>query len=85
MRRGTPTAFDRVLATQYGVKAFEMVRDGKFGRMAAYRNNTIIEVPLLDAISEYNFVDPDSFLVNTARVSALALETREKGERGMKA
>ncbi len=66
-RGGTPTAFDRVLATQYGVKAFKMVQEGKFGRMAAYRNNTIIDVPLVDAIKEYNFVDPDSFLVKTAR------------------
>lgn len=66
-RGGTPIAFDRVLATQFGVKAFEMVQQGKFGRMAAYRNNTIIDVPLKEAIIEYNHVDPDSFLVQTAR------------------
>lgn len=66
-RGGIPTAFDRVLATQYGVKAFEMVLEGKFGRMAAYRNNSIIDVSLEEAISEYNYVDPDSFLMQTAR------------------
>ncbi len=66
-RGGTPTAFDRVLATQYGVKAFEMVLAGKFGCMTAYRNNDIVEVPLLEAITQYNHVNPDSFLMRTAR------------------
>lgn len=66
-RGGTPTAFDRVLATQFGVKAFELVKAGNFGRMTAYKNNTIIDVSLADAVSEYNFVNPDSFLVQTAK------------------
>lgn len=66
-RGGTPTAFDRILATQFGVKAFEMVQEGKFGRMAAFRNNTIVDVSLQEATQTYNFVNPDSFLVQTAR------------------
>lgn len=66
-RGGIPTAFDRILAAQYGVKAFEMVLDGKFGRMAAYRNNSIIDVSLEEAIAQYNHVDPKSFLMQTAR------------------
>jgi 6-phosphofructokinase 1 len=66
-RGGTPIAFDRVLATQFGVKAFEMVLAGKFGRMAAYRNNTIIDVALEDAIAHYNVVDPNSYLMHSAR------------------
>lgn len=66
-RGGTPMAFDRILATQYGVKAFEMVLKGKFGRMAAFRNNSIIDVSLEDATSTYNFVDPNSYMVQVAR------------------
>jgi len=66
-RGGTPIAFDRVLATQFGVKAFELVLEKKFGEMVALKNNTITSVPLLDAVKDYNFVDPDSFLVQTAR------------------
>ncbi len=66
-RGGTPIAFDRVLATQFGVKAFELVLEEKFGRMTAYKNNTIIDVSLKDAVAEYNHVDPSSFLVQTAR------------------
>jgi len=66
-RGGTPCAYDRILATQFGVKSFEMVLEGKFGRMAAFRNNTITDVSLLDAISDYNVVSPDSYLIKTAR------------------
>ena len=72
-RGGTPVAFDRVLATQFGVKAFEMVLEEKFGRMAAFRNNTIIDVSLVEATTDYNFVNPDSFLVNTARGIGISL------------
>ncbi|WP_448519844.1 6-phosphofructokinase [Rhodoflexus sp.] len=66
-RGGTPTAFDRVLATQFGVKAFEMVLAGEFGRMVSYRNHTITSVSLEEATAKYNGVQPDSFLVQTAR------------------
>jgi 6-phosphofructokinase 1 len=47
-RGGTPTAHDRVLATRYGAKAYEMARDGEFGRMAALRGDAIVAVPLLE-------------------------------------
>ncbi len=66
-RGGTPIAFDRILATEFGVKAFEMVLEKKFGRMAAYKNNTIIDVSLLEATKDYNHINPDSFLLRTAR------------------
>ncbi len=66
-RGGIPCAFDRILATQFGVKAFEMVLDGRFGEMVAYRNNDIIYVPIKDAIGTYNLVNVHSNLVNTAR------------------
>jgi 6-phosphofructokinase 1 len=66
-RGGTPIAFDRVLATLFGVKASEMVLNGEYGRMAAYRNNRIISVPILEAIQDYNYVKTDSFLVQAAR------------------
>lgn len=66
-RGGTPIAFDRVLATMFGVKAFEMILEGKFGEMVAYRNNDICSVSLEEAVSQYNYVKTDSFVVNTAR------------------
>jgi len=66
-RGGIPCAFDRILATQFGVKAFEMVLDGKFGQMVAYRNNDIVCVPITEAIGTYNLVNVHSNLVHTAR------------------
>jgi len=66
-RGGSPTAFDRVLATQYGVKAFEMVLAKEFGRMVAYKNNDIVTVSLDEATRDYNYVNTDSYLVQAAR------------------
>ena len=66
-RGGVPVAYDRILASQYGVKAFEMVLEGKFGQMVAYRHPDIISVPLSEAVDRPNFVDPDCDLVRTAR------------------
>jgi phosphofructokinase-like protein len=58
-RGGTPTAFDRVLATRYGLGAIDMVHRGEFGRMAALRGNKIISIPLQEAISKNRTVDQD--------------------------
>ena len=44
-RGGTPTATDRVLATRYGVKAAELVEDGRFGQMAALHGTEMTSVP----------------------------------------
>lgn len=66
-RGGSPIAFDRILALQFGVKAFEMVLESKFGRMVSYKNNEITDVPIIDAISQYNYVDVNSFMVKAAR------------------
>lgn len=66
-RGGTPIAFDRVLATLFGIKAFEMVLDQEFGKMVAFRGNDITTVPLIDAIKEYNYIKKDSYLVKAAK------------------
>lgn len=66
-RGGIPVAYDRILASQFGVKAFEMVLKGEFGKMVAYRHPDIISVPLTEALDRPNFVDPDCSLVRTAR------------------
>jgi len=56
-RGGSPTAFDRVLGTRFGVKAVELLKAKKFGRMAALASNKIIDVPLQDAVKELKTVD----------------------------
>jgi phosphofructokinase-like protein len=57
-RGGSPTAFDRVLATRYGVFAADLVKDQKFGKMAALRGNEIVAVDLEVAVSELKTLDP---------------------------
>jgi len=66
-RGGTPNAFDRVLATQYGVKALELALDGQFGQMVTFKNNEISSVPIIQATADYNFVDPECYLVKAAK------------------
>lgn len=72
-RGGSPVAFDRILATQFGVKAVELVVEGKLGHMVSYRHPDIISVPIKDAIDEYNYVKLDSALVHAARGVGISL------------
>ena len=65
-RGGTPTAFDRVLATRFGVAALDCVHDGDFGKMVALQGGQIVRVPLSEAVAELKTVDPD--LVAVAEV-----------------
>ncbi len=65
-RGGIPLAYDRILATQFGVKAFELVLEGRFGEMVAYRHPNVISVPLIEAVQQPNLVDPNCDLVRTA-------------------
>ncbi|MDA0194015.1 MAG: ATP-dependent 6-phosphofructokinase [Bacteroidetes bacterium] len=66
-RGGSPNAFDRVLALQFGVKAFEMVLAKEFGKLVTYKNNDIVTVPIKNAIAKYNYVNPKSYLVKAAK------------------
>lgn len=66
-RGGSPIAYDRILATQFGVKAFEMVLEKKYGEMVAYRHPNIISVPFHEAIGNPKFVSPDGDMVRTAK------------------
>ena len=60
-RGGSPTAFDRVLGTRFGVKAIELIKAGKFGRMVALSGVKIIDVPLEDAVKELKLVDKELY------------------------
>ncbi len=57
-RGGTPTAFDRVLATRFGVAAIDAAHDGAFGQMVALQADAIVRVPLSAAVAELKTVDP---------------------------
>lgn len=72
-RGGRPNAFDRILASRFGIKAFELVLQKQWGHMVAYRHPEIVAVPIRDAIEHYNFIDPQSNLVATARGLGISL------------
>jgi 6-phosphofructokinase 1 len=60
-RGGTPTAFDRVLATRVGVAAIDAAHEGRWGTMPALRGNRIQLVPLDDAVAELRTVPPEDY------------------------
>lgn len=62
-RGGSPTAFDRVLATRFGVKACDMIAAREWGRMAALRGSQIISIPLDEAVSETKRLDEEIYRV----------------------
>jgi len=62
-RGGSPTPFDRILATRFGIKAYEMVREGSWGQMAALRGNKIVAVPLDQAVCDLKRLDEEIYRV----------------------
>jgi 6-phosphofructokinase 1 len=60
-RGGTPTAYDRVLATRFGVKSVELVKNKEYGKMVALQGNKIVTVPLEDAVEELKTVDKELY------------------------
>jgi 6-phosphofructokinase 1 len=60
-RGGTPTAFDRILATRFGVAAIDAVHAGASGQMVALQAGAIVLVPLADAVGKAKTVDPDLY------------------------
>jgi 6-phosphofructokinase 1 len=65
-RGGSPTAFDRVLGTRYGVKAVDLIHRGKYGVMVSLKGNRILHTPLGKAMRKLKFVDPE--LIRTAEI-----------------
>ena len=65
-RGGTPTAYDRVLATRFGIAAIDAMDDGDYGKMVALRGTDIVRVPIGEAVTELKTVDPE--LYETAEV-----------------
>jgi 6-phosphofructokinase 1 len=66
-RGGSPTPFDRVLATRFGVKACQLAAQGQFGQMAALKGESIVSIPIAESVSKQKVVSPDSETVRAAR------------------
>jgi ATP-dependent phosphofructokinase / diphosphate-dependent phosphofructokinase len=60
-RGGTPTAFDRWLATRFGLHAIDAVADRDFGKMVALRGTDILRVPLVEGTGELKLVSPEEY------------------------
>ena len=62
-RGGSPTAHDRILATRYGVRAVELVNEGKFGMMVALQGNKIVAIPLEEGVKQTKTVDMEIYKI----------------------
>jgi 6-phosphofructokinase 1 len=72
-RGGTPTSFDRVLATRFGARAVELLMEGCFGHMVAFHPPNIAAVPLEKIVGRTRTVPPDFDVVRTARAMGVSL------------
>ncbi|MBL8617432.1 MAG: 6-phosphofructokinase [Deltaproteobacteria bacterium] len=72
-RGGGPVPYDRVLATRFGVKAVELVREGRWGEMVCLRDNNVTSVPLVEVSQAPRRVSPDEPLLATARAVGIEL------------
>ena len=66
-RGAAPSAQDRLYALAFGAAAVDLIEDGKFDRLVAWRNRQVVDVPIAEAIEQESAVDPDSPLIRTAR------------------
>jgi ATP-dependent phosphofructokinase / diphosphate-dependent phosphofructokinase len=65
-RGGSPIAFDRILASRYGVEAAQLIARREFGQMVALRGDRIVAVPIREAVSRAKYVDPQEDVVREA-------------------
>ena len=72
-RGGSPIPQDRLFASAFGVRAVDLIAEGKFDRMVAWSNRDCIDVPLADVVAQPHNVDPDGPVVRTARGLGICL------------
>lgn len=72
-RGGTPSPFDRILGSRFGVKAVELIAQKRFGRMVSLMGRTVGDVEIVDAVDSLNRVDPDGDLVRAAEAIGIML------------
>ncbi|MFM8734359.1 MAG: 6-phosphofructokinase [Pirellulales bacterium] len=78
-RGGTPTPFDRMLATEFGAHAVRLVAEGRFGEMVCYRPPDIASVPIAAAVGRLSTVDPRGSAVQAARALGVGFGDDEDG------
>jgi ATP-dependent phosphofructokinase / diphosphate-dependent phosphofructokinase len=75
-RGGSPSPFDRILATRFGVESVELIARGKFNHMVCLRAGEIEAVPLDDAVGEVRLVDPKGGMVRAAQAVGITFGDR---------
>ncbi len=66
-RGGQPCAWDRIVASAFGVAAVDLIAAGKFDRMVAWRHRQVIDIPIEDAIRHYQAVEMGEIMIKTAK------------------
>ena len=72
-RGGSPTAFDRILGTWFGVKAVQLIEEKQFGSMVSYMRSHVGAVPIEEAVSRLRCVEPDGEEVGAARAVGICM------------
>lgn len=72
-RGGSPTSFDRILGTRFGAAAVDLIARGGLGRMVALRGESIVDIPIAEAIARLKTVPLDGDLIRTARSMGISL------------
>ncbi|NJN32266.1 MAG: 6-phosphofructokinase, partial [Synechococcales cyanobacterium RM1_1_8] len=73
LRGGTPSPFDRLTASAFGIAAVDLVAQERYDRMVTWQERQVKDVAIADAITEYATVDPEGTLVKTARGLGICL------------
>jgi 6-phosphofructokinase 1 len=71
-RGGDPTTLDRILGTRFGVKAVDLIAEGKFGQMVSYQNYQVMSVPIASAVRRLKTVPSDCQMVETCRAIGIS-------------
>jgi len=71
-RGGDPTTLDRILGTRFGIKAVELIAEGRFGHMVSYQNYCVKDVPITEAVHRLRLVSPDSEMVHSGRAVGIS-------------
>ncbi len=71
-RGGSPSPYDRILATRFGVAAVELIAEGGFGKMVCLQQECIRAVPIVDAVGKMKTVDPNGEMVRAARAIGIS-------------
>jgi 6-phosphofructokinase 1 len=72
-RGGTPSPFDRILGSRFGIKAVELIAQGRYGRMVSLQGRHVFDVDIADAVKSLNLVEPDGDLVRSAESLGISL------------